>query len=240
MSVKTDNNKGGVDAMFKAGAHYGFVKSRRHPSIKSFIFGVKNRIEIFDLEKTEAQLEKALAFVQSIAEQGKPILFASGKSESKEIVKKFAQSINVPFVAGRWIGGTFTNFGEIRKRIEKLLTIRSQKEKGELKKYTKKEQLMIDREMEKLTSMFDGLTDMNGLPAALFVVDSKREHIAVAEARDKGIPVIALCGADCDISLIDFPIVCNDSATTSIEFFVAKIAGAYNSNKRVATSEVKK
>ncbi len=240
MSAKTDNKKSGVDAMFKAGAHYGFVKSRRHPSIKSFIFGVKNRIEIFDLEKTEAQLEKALEFIKSIAEQGKPILFASGKSESKEIVKKHAQAINVPFVAGRWIGGTFTNFSEIKRRIEKLLTLRTQKEKGELKKYTKKEQLMIDREMEKLTSMFDGLTSMVGLPAALFVVDSKREHIAVAEAKEKGIPVVALCGADCDISLVDYPVVCNDSATSSIEFFVAKIADAYSANKRVATTEVKK
>lgn len=226
--------------MFKAGAHYGFVKSRRHPSIKSFIFGVKNRIEIFDLEKTEAQLDKALEFVKSIAEAGKPILFASGKSESKEIVKKHAQATNVPFVAGRWIGGTFTNFSEIKRRIEKLLTLRVQKERGELKKYTKKEQLMIDREMEKLTSMFDGLTSMVGLPAALFVVDSKREHIAVAEAKEKGIPVVALCGADCDISLVDYPIVCNDSATSSIEFFVSKIAEAYSANKRVATTEVKK
>lgn len=240
MSAKTENNKDGVDAMFKAGAHYGFVKSRRHPSVKSFIFGVKNRIEIFDLEKTEEQLNKAIEYVKSIAEQGKTILFVSSKSESKEILKKHAESINVPYVAGRWIGGTFTNFVEIKRRIEKLLTLRTQKEKGELKKYTKKEQLLIDREMAKLTTMFDGLTSMNGLPSAIFVIDSKKEHIAVAEAREKGIPVVALCGADCDISLITHPIVCNDSATTSIEYFVSKIAHAYSSNKKVASAEVKK
>ncbi len=220
MSAKTDNNKNGVDAMFKVGAHYGFIKSRRHPSVKSFIFGSKNRIEIFDLEKTEAQLNKALEFVKSVAEAGRPIVFASSKSESKNIVKKFAQSINVPYVAGRWIGGTFTNFSEIKRRIEKLLTLRSQKEKGELKKYTKKEQLLLDREMDKLTVMFDGITSVVGLPGALFVVDSKKEHIAVAEAHKLNIPTFAITDTNTDPTQVDFAIPANDDATKSIALIV--------------------
>ena len=179
MKVTTEHKKPLVEAMFNVGAHYGFVKSRRHPTVKPFIFGVKNKIEIFDLEQTEVQLQNALEFVKKIASQGKQIVFVGSKSEARQSVKEAAERIAQPFVAGRWIGGTFTNFDVIRKRVEKLLDLTSKKEKGELTKYTKKERVMIDREIEGLNDMFGGISGMNHLPGAIFVVDSKKEHIVV-------------------------------------------------------------
>lgn len=237
MSAKTINNTPSVDGMFKAGAHYGFIKSRRHPTVKPFIFGTKNKIEIFDLEKTEAQLQAAIEFVKKIAGSGKQLVFAASKSEAKEAVKNAAESIAQPYVSGRWVGGTFTNFPMIRKRVEKLLDLMSQREKGELSKYTKKERLMIDREIDRLNGLFSGITGMERLPGALFVVDSKKEYIAVNEARDAGIPVVALCGSDCDVSVINYPIVANDAAIASVEYFTRAIAAAYEEGKRAVAVE---
>jgi small subunit ribosomal protein S2 len=234
MSAHTDSKKSqktAVDAMFDAGAHYGFIKSRRHPTVKKFIFGVKNKVEIFDLEKTETQLTDAVAFIKKIAAAGKQVVFIGSKSEARVAIKEAAERIAQPFVASRWIGGTFTNFDVIRKRVEKLLELSSQKEKGELNKYTKKERLMIDREIERLTGLFGGITTMNHLPGAIFVADPKKEHIAVAEAIEKRIPVIALAGSDCDISTLTYPIVANDASAASVAFFADKIAAAYAEGK---------
>ncbi len=220
-------NKALIDSMFKAGAHFAYARSRRHPSAKPFIFGVKNRVEIFDLEKTSESLERAKAFVTSIAATGKQILFVGGKSESREIVKNAALSLGMPYVSGRWIGGTFTNFPEIRRRIEKMETLVSQREKGELGKYTKKERLLIDREIVKLEQFFGGLVSMKEMPKALFVIDQKRENIAVTEAQKIGIPVISLSGSDCNLKEVEFPIPGNDASLSSINFFVSEIVAAF-------------
>jgi small subunit ribosomal protein S2 len=133
--------------MFKAGAHFAFSKTRRHPTVTPYIFGVKNKVEIFDLEKTEVLLEKAKDFIASLAKEGKTILFVGGKSEARNSIKSGALSINMPYVDGRWIGGTLTNFTQIRKRVEKMEKLVSEKEKGELAKYTKKERLLIDKDI---------------------------------------------------------------------------------------------
>jgi small subunit ribosomal protein S2 len=221
-----------IDAMFKVGAHYGFIKSRRHPTVKPFIFGTKNTVEIFDLEKTDKQLALAMDFVNHIKSAGKQILFVSSKSEAKNILQRGAESCGEPYVAGRWVGGTFTNFEMIRRRVDKLLDLTSQKEKGELGKYTKKERLLIDREIARLQNLFGGIVTMKSLPGAIFVIDAKKEHIAVAEANDAGVPVIALTGSDNDISTVKFPIVANDSSVDSIAFFIHKIAEAVNMPKK--------
>ncbi len=229
--TKTDNSSnsgnGVVDALFSAGAHFGFIKSRRHPSTKPFIFGVKNSIEIFDLEKTKDSLNTALSFVSELGSRGANILFISGKSEAKAAITTVAESINMPYVAGRFIGGTLSNFPEIKKRVDKLESWVSQKEKGELVKYTKKERLLIDREIEKLRTFFFGLSVMKKLPDAVFIVDSKKESIALKEAKTMGIPVIALCGTDNNLFEVDFAIPGNDSSRTSIEFFLKQIAASY-------------
>ncbi len=229
--TKTDNSSnsgnGVVDALFNAGAHFGFIKSRRHPSTKPFIFGVKNNIEIFDLEKTKDSLHSALSFVSELGSRGANILFISGKSEAKAAITTVAESINMPYVAGRFIGGTLSNFPEIKKRVDKLESWVSQKEKGELVKYTKKERLLIDREIEKLRTFFFGLSVMKKLPDVVFIIDSKKESIALKEAKTMGIPVIALCGTDNNLNDVDFPIPGNDSSRTSIEFFLKQVAASY-------------
>lgn len=227
---KTNNSV--IDSMFKAGTHFAFSRTRRHPTITPYIFGVKNKVEIFDLEKTSELLKKAQDFVASLAKENKSILFVGGKSEARNSIKIGALSINMPYVDGRWIGGTLTNFPQIRKRVEKLERLNSEKEKGELAKYTKKERLLIDREIANLERFFSGVVSMKDLPKALFVIDPKREKNAVKEAQDMGIPVIALLGSDCNIKDVDYPIVGNDSSQTSIQFFTQEITKTYSNTKK--------
>jgi small subunit ribosomal protein S2 len=233
--AKTNNMSAhtGIDGMFKAGAHFAFGKSRRHPTAAPYIFGAKNNVEIFDLEKTSKLLAHAAEFIKTIAKEGKSILIVGGKSEARTTVKNAGETLGMPFVDGRWIGGTLTNFKEIRKRVEKMERLMSEREKGELAKYTKKERLLIDREIANLERFFSGIVPMKELPKALFVVDPKKEYTAVKEAKDIGIPVIALSGSDCDISEADYPIVGNDSSKSSIEFFVREIVNAYNEGKKL-------
>ena len=226
--------------MFKAGAHFAFSRSRRHPSAAPYIFGVKNRVEIFDLEKTNACLDKALEFVKTMGREGKQILFVGGKSEARDAIKNGAISIDMPYVAGRWIGGSLSNFKEIRSRVDKFLDLTAKREKGELAKYTKKERLLIDREIDKLDRFFSGLIVMKEKPGALFVIDSKHENIAVAEAKKVGVPVVALLGSDCDVSGVAYPIPGNDASIASISYFVDKIVWAYKEgrNERLKTQTV--
>lgn len=221
-----------IDKMFKAGAHFGFSRTRRHPTIAPYIFGVKNKVEIFDLEKTSELLAAAKAFIASLAKEGKTVLFVGGKSEARNSIKSGALSLNMPYVDGRWIGGTLTNFGQIRKRVEKMEKLTSEKEKGELAKYTKKERLLIDREIANLERFFSGIVSMKDLPKALFIVDPKKEKNAVKEAQDMGIPVVALLGSDSNIKEVDYAIVGNDSSQASVQFFVQEITKAYSDAKK--------
>jgi small subunit ribosomal protein S2 len=222
-----------IDALFSVGAHYGYKRSRRHPSVASYIFGLKNRIEIFDLEKTSGLLEAAKVFVQSLGRDGKTLLLIGGKPEAREAVRAAASRLAMPYVAGRWIGGTLTNFSEIKKRVARLEGLRESRETGELaRKYTKKERLLLDREIARLEENFGGVTSLAGAPAALFVVDPREEHTAVKEAMRLKVPIVALAGSDCDIAGIDHPIIGNDSSRKSIAFFVEAIREAYEAGKR--------
>ena len=218
--------------MLQAGAHYGLVKSRRHPSVRPFIFGVKNNVEIFDLVETSKLLEKAKAFVVNLASEGKQVLFVGGKAESRDAAKAAALSCDMPYVAGRWIGGTLTNFAAIRSRVDMMTGLVADREKGTLAKYTKKERLLIDRKISNLEFYFTGITSMKDMPKALFVIDPKREHIAVSEAKKMGVPVIALAGSDCNLNEVDFAIVGNDANQGSIRFFANEIASAYKEGKK--------
>jgi small subunit ribosomal protein S2 len=224
-------NKDLIEKMFTAGAHFGFARSRRHPTVAPYIFGVKNRVEIFDLEKTSDLLVAAKEFIKTVAKTGKQVVFVGGKSEARDAVKNGALLINQPYVAGRWIGGTFTNFGEIRKRVEKFENLSQQREKGELTKYTKKERLLIDREIDNLDRFFSGIVSMKELPGAIVIVDPKREKNALREALQKKIPVIALAGSDCDLEEVQYPIVGNDSSVSSVTFFVNEIVSAFRDGK---------
>lgn len=216
-----------IEELFKIGAHFGFSKSRRHPSASQYIFGSKNRVDLFDLEKTLSALQKALDFVKKLAEEKGVLLLVGGKSEAQKIIRSTAEAVNMPYVAGRWIGGTLTNFGEIRKRVETMIDLENQKEKGELGKYTKKERLLIDRKIEKLEKMFGGIRNMTNMPKAIFIVDPRYEKTALSEAKTMKIPVIALCGSDNDMSQLDYVIPANDANIASIKYFTGKIGEAY-------------
>lgn len=222
-----------IDLMFKAGAHFGFARARRHPSSAPFIFGVKNRVEIFDLEKTAPALEAAKAYVKALAAEGKKVLFVGNKSEARDAIRREAASVEMPFVALRWVGGTLTNFGQITKRVAKFEDLTSKKEKGELTKYTKKERLLIDREIANLDKDFSGIVSMRELPAAIILVDSKKEEIALDESISAGIPVVAICGSDCDLKKVNYAIPANDSSKASIEFLVKELANAYREGAKM-------
>lgn len=222
-----------IEMMFEAGAHFALAKTRRHPSAKPYIFGAKNSVEIFDLEKTKTYLENAKKFVSEMASRNEMLLLVSGKFEARDAIKNAAISIGQPFVAGRWIGGAITNFGEIRKRVDKLLEMRTKRASGEFAKYTKKEQLLLDRELDNLEKLFGGLTSMIAIPKAVFVVDPAKEKTVVAEAHRKKIPVVALANSDCDFTEIDYPIPANDGSIRSISFFVNEIANAYKEGRKL-------
>ena len=217
--------------MFAAGAHFGIGRSRRHPTVTPFIFGTKNSTDVFDLEKTQALLARAQAFMAKLASEGKTVLFVGGKKEASAAVRSAAQSLNMPYVDGRWIGGTITNFVQVRKRIERYEKLVSDREKGELAKYTKRERMLIDREIDKLEKMFLGIVSLKKAPDALLIVDPRFEKSALKEAADFNIPVIALSGSDCNITDITYPVVGNDSSKLSVQFFVDELAKAYQGGK---------
>lgn len=231
MKEKTANKGGRIDDLFKAGAHFGFLKSRRHPSAKPFVFGAKNNVDIYDLEKTEVELNKVLGIVEEHGKENNLVLFVGGKSEARRAVETSANELGMPFVNGRWIGGTLTNFPEIKKRVARLEQLQSEKEKGELAKYTKKERLLIDRDIAKLTIFFSGLSLMKSLPKLLVVVDPKKEHIAISEAKKMKIPVVAIAGADCNLYDVDYAIPANDASQTSIAYLMGEIVKAYKEGK---------
>ncbi len=237
----TKNTKNSViDALFSAGAHFGFVKSRRHPSVKPFILGAKNNVEIFDLEKTSKELGKILAFVKDKGKEGALGLWVGGKSEAREAVERSGKELEMPYVAGRWIGGTLSNFPEIKKRIAKLEELTRQRESGELGKYTKKERLLIDRDIAKLTIYFGGLHQLKTLPKFLVVIDPKKEHLAVEEARKMRIPTVALASSDSNLYKLDYAIPANDSSRQSISFILKEIVNAYKKGREEAQKETDK
>jgi len=220
-----------IEAMFGAGAHFGLGRSRRHPTVSPFIFGTKNSTDIFDLEKTEVLLAKVKLYITQLAKEGKTILFVGGKKEAAAAIKASADALNMPYVDGRFIGGTMTNFGQVRKRVERYEKLISDREKGELLKYTKRERALLDKEIAKLEKMFLGIVSLKRMPDVLFVIDPRREKNAIKEATDMNIPVIALAGSDCDIREVKYPIVGNDSSKASIQFFIEEIANAYKKAK---------
>ena len=230
MSEKVQNSETMIEDMFNAGVHYGYSRSRRHPSMKKLVYGVKNNMEIIDLEKTILSLAEAEKFVAGLAKEGKKLLMVGSKNQARSIIEEKAESIGASFVNNRWIGGTLTNFTEIKKRLLRLQELTGKKEKGELGMYTKKERVMIDREIERLEKKFGGLLSMiDTLPSAIFIIDPKAESIAVDEAQATGLTVVAVANSDCNITDIDYPIAANDSSRASIQFFTERIVEAYKS-----------
>ena len=224
----SDKNTALAKELFTVGAHLGYSKTRRHPSMVKYLFAKKNKVDIIDIEQTSMLLDEAATFMKSLGAKGKVVVFVGTKPESKVSTQTHAESLGMPYVITRWVGGILTNFGEIKKRLTRLEELRAARASGDLqKKYTKKELLLIVREIEKMESLFSGLVSLKGIPDALFIVDPKKEVNAVLEANRLGVPIIAIANTDCDISTIKYPIVANDSSRASIEFMVKHLTDAY-------------
>lgn len=230
---KSDNL---VKELFAAGAHFGYSRSRNHPSVKPFLYGFKGRDAIIDLTQTVGQLAAARAFLTSLGAAGKTVLLIGNKNDAKAIVERVAQSAGWPYVASRWLGGTFTNWSQIKSRIDRMHDLKAKREKGELAVYTKKERLHFDREIARLERYLLSIATLTALPAAVVVVDPRQEAIVVTEAGKVGIPVVALAGSDCDLRGIAYPVVANDANIKSIKLFVEQMIAAYEAGKMAAQS----
>ena len=221
--------KGGlITALFNVGAHLGYSKGRRHASMKNLIFGSKGKTDIIDLTKTEKIMEESLAFVRAQGAHSKTLLFVGGKPEVRSLVREVAEDLDMPYVAGRWLGGTLTNFTEIKKRLKRLADLTADRDAGTLvQKYTKKERLLIDREITDLEEKFGGISALERVPDVLVAVDTRAEAIAVREANTLGIPVVGIMNSDCDRGVVTHPLIGNDASRESVQFFLKQVVDAY-------------
>ena len=215
-----------IKQLLEAGVHFGHQKKRWNPKMKRFIFGEKNGIYIIDLEKTEKALEKALSFLREISANGELVLFVGTKKQAKDVMKEEALRCGMFYVTERWLGGMLTNFATLKKSIKRHKDIQRMQEDGTMKKLSKKEAAKLTRELAKLNRNLEGVLDMGKLPAAVFVVDSKKEEIAVAEANKLGMAAVGLIDTNCDPDKIDYPIPGNDDAIRSIKLISGMVADA--------------
>lgn len=215
-----------LEQLLAAGTHFGHLTRRWNPKMKKYIFMERNGIHIIDLKKTQVKIEEACENIQKIVEDGEDILFVGTKKQATELVKAEAQRCNMFFVTDRWLGGTLTNFTTIKKSIKHMQNLEKKSTDGTYDKITKKEKLTIEREKVKMKKVLEGIEHMKRLPGALFVVDIKKEQIAVKEAIKLNIPIFALVDTNTDPTLIDFPIPANDDAAKSISLISRIIADA--------------
>ncbi len=212
--------------LLDARVHFGHLTSKWHPNMAPFIFMERNGIHIIDLNKTLLQLQEATHALKAIASAGKRILFVATKKQAKGVVEQEAKRLGMPYITERWLGGTLTNFATIRRLLKKMSSFDKLMKDTAYQNMAKKEQLMIAREKEKLERLLQGIADTTRLPAALFIVDIKKEHIAVKEARKLGIPVFALTDTNTDPTWIDYPIPSNDDASRSIALIMKAVGSA--------------
>lgn len=212
--------------LLEAGSHFGHQTKRWNPRMKPYIFGVRNGIYIIDLQKTLRYFRKAVKFVAEAAADGKSILFLATKKQAQELVEEEAKRCGMPFVTNRWLGGMLTNFETIRKRLDRLNELEKMQEGGLFEVLPKKEVIFLTREMKKLSKNLSGIKDMAKPPELIFIIDPKKESIALNEARKLGIKVVAIVDTNCDPEGVDFVIPANDDAIRSIKLITAKIADA--------------
>jgi len=213
-----------LEDMLRAGVHFGHLARRWCPKMKPYIFMEKNGVHIIDLQKTVVLADEALRALEAIASTGREIMFVGTKKQAKHIIAEEAERAGMPYVCERWLGGMLTNFSTIRQSIRRMNAIDRMETDGTFDMITKKERLMLAREREKLMRILGGIATMNRLPAALFVVDIKKEHIAIKEARSLGIPIFAMVDTNCDPETVDYVIPANDDAIRSIKLMVKAAA----------------
>ncbi len=212
-----------ITAMAEAGVGYGHRTSRLHPKMKPYIEGVRAGVHLIDLGKTAEKLQEALSFLSKIKKDNKQVLLVGTKVQVQSLILEVAQEVEMPYVNQRWLGGTLTNFKIISQRIRDLIEKETQREKGEFERYTKKEQLEIDREIDRLKRNFEGLKTMKELPSAVFIVDLDKNELAAQEARRKDIKVIGLVDTSLNPELVDYPIPANDDALSSVFFILEEV-----------------
>ena len=228
-----------MKSLLEAGVHFGHQKRRWNPKMKQYIFAHRNGIHIIDLQKTLRMLDDAIDFMAEMSAGGGRALMVGTKKQAQDTISREAGRSNSFFITTRWLGGTLTNFKTIQSRIDYLVQLETQRDKGEFARLTKRESLKKEATISKLNRNLSGIKEMEEMPGALFVVDIGKEHIAVAEARKVGVPIVALVDSDCDPDLIDYPIPGNDDAIRSIRLITAKMSEAIVSgrNRRAPSQE---
>ncbi len=219
------------EELLSAGVHFGHKTSRWNPKMKNYIFGVKSGVHVFDLEKTALKLKEAAEFAADVAQKGGVIIFVGTKPSVKKIFKEAAQNCGMLYVSERWLGGTLTNFKTISKRIEYYRDLEKKTAEGELKKYTKKEQLGFARQLKNLAINFSGIKNLIKLPEAVFVADLKENLLTVKEAKKAKIKVLAICDTNTDPTIVDYPIPGNDDAASAVKIIVETIGEAVKKGK---------
>ncbi|MBI4302577.1 MAG: 30S ribosomal protein S2 [Chloroflexi bacterium] len=212
--------------LLEAGVHFGHQTQRWHPRMKSYIFTQRNGIHIIDLQQTVTKLEDACRFVRDLAAEGKTVIFVGTKKQAQEAIEQEARRCNMPYVNQRWLGGTLTNFKTIQARIDYLVRLEDRQLKGELERLPKKEAMKLNELIARLNRQLGGIKEMTQLPGALFIVDTSRERIAVAEAKRMAIPIVAMVDTNCDPNEVDYPIPANDDAIRAVRLICGEIANA--------------
>lgn len=220
-----------VEEMAKAGLNFGHKVSRLHPKMKEYVAGVKNNVNVIDLEKTAKEFTKTLKFISGLVAEGKKMVFVGTKIQVRELIKKTAENCKMPYVSERWLGGTFTNFETISKRIEYFKEMEKKKALGEFEKYTKKERMKFDKEIKSLKTKFEGIKDMSKLPEAVFIADLRKDITCAREAKRKGIKIIAITDTNVDPEIADYIIPANDDAISSVKYILEKIEEAITNAK---------
>ena len=246
-SSETPNQEGVITMkqLLEAGVHFGHQSSQWNPAMKEYIYGARNGIHIIDLQKTLKSFINAYDFIRDVVSSGKEILFVGTKKQAQAVIGEEALRCDMPFVNSRWLGGTLTNFNTIRSRVEYLIQLKKLKDDGEMDNLPKKEQITLGREMEKLEYLLNGILNMKKMPGALFVVDTRKEDIAIKEARKIGIPIVGIVDTNSNPADADYVIPSNDDAIRAVKLCVEKIANACEEGKhsymqRVQSGEITK
>ncbi|MFP3975230.1 MAG: 30S ribosomal protein S2 [Dehalococcoidia bacterium] len=225
-----------VKMLLESGVHFGHQRKRWNPKMKEYVFTQRNGIHIIDLQQTLVKLEEARIFVRDLIADGGDIVFVGTKKQAKDAIEEEARRCGAYYVSRRWLGGTLTNFSTVQARIDYLVRLEDRQAKGELASLPKKEESRLEREINRLNQSFGGIKEMTQIPSAMFVVDPVREKIAIAEARQLGVPIVAMVDTDCDPTVVDYPIPANDDAIKSIRLICTVMANAVLEGKAGADS----